>query len=122
MASDAYYVENGVIYEIRVNIRDLDECVVVKSSDSNVVTVGTILGRSKWCVILDEARFRAIRQKDFELSSLKRQLEDLEHSAPHEKIAKSTLDEIRGRFNDLRSKVEHMKYKNPQVVQIKTTG
>lgn len=116
----AFYVSDGVVYEIRVKIRDFEEAVVVKSSDVSVISQGTVLRKLQWNVIIDSAKFLAIKQKDDEMKLLQRELADLEHSAKVPgRVSKDDLQEKRGSLLSLTTYVEQIKYKGPTIVRLR---
>jgi len=117
--ANAFYVSDGVIYEVRARVQDFEEAVVVKTSDSAVITVGTILNKYQWFVILDSARFVAIKQKNDEMKVLQREIEDLEHLAARGpgRINESTLRDKKESLVSLTLLVDNMRYKGPTVVR-----
>lgn len=119
--ANAFCVSDGVIYEVRVKVRDFEEAMVVKSSDPTVFAVGQVLNKYQWFVIVDSARFVAIRQKDDEMRVLQRELADLEHLASRTpgRVNDSVLRDKKDNLSSLTSLVENMKYKGPVVVRLR---
>jgi hypothetical protein len=117
--ANAFYVSDGVIYEIRAKVQDFEEAVVVKTADSATIAVGTVLNKYQWFVILDSARFVAIKQKDNEIKALQREIDDLEHIASRGpgRINEGTLRDKKETLASLILLVDNMKYKGPIMVR-----